>query len=411
MNLRLVPIFALLTALCATNNAAAASPFSPISIGIRSALASRTNNDLGGSSISIGSRNRNGYKREHQIVEKEHQSSIFAVAPTTMETDFRGGANVVINKPPALLKWAYSACGAATTAAWSTCVYIAIRSNQPMGAVMPSWQHGVFARIGALSTVPLIVASYKTLISASENESWEELSSPTCRRHNLALATATAGSALWVKYAHIITQIPGTEPLVSHIGFSGPSSLPRTALIAAYGSAAVLSAAVWVRSLPEEDRKNPFSWPGRVVDGVAQSLVSLAPASSLDPVQVKYSLLTSGFLFFTGMQLCAQHPTSAVYSWTARRLPRAFPAWTLLASATAYDLKEAAEHGTLLTETRYRDLSNSIKSFGALYLVGKIGPVLFDPSWPGGFKVPTAVPGWAMAAIMTMAYTLRSDKP
>jgi hypothetical protein len=401
MNLRLVSIFfALLTALCATN-AAAASPFSPISIGIRSALASRTNNDLGGSSKSIGS--RNGYKKQHQI----EKQSIFAVAPT-METDFRGGANVVINKPPALLKWAYSACGFATTAAWSTCVYIAIRSNQPMGAVMPSWQHGVFARIGALSTVPLILASYKTLVSASDD--WEELSSPTCRRQNLAIATATAGSALWVKYAHIITQIPGTEPLVSHIGFSGPSSLPRTALIAAYGSAAALSAAVWVRSLPEEDRKNPFSWPGRVVDGVAKSLVSLAPASTIDPVQVKYSLLASGFLFFTGMQLCAQHPTSAVYSWTARRLPRAFPAWTLLASATAYDLKEAAESGRLLTETSYRDLSNSIKGFGALYLVGKIGPVLFDPSWPGGFKVPTAVPGWAMAAIITMAYTLRSDK-
>lgn len=420
MTLRLLPIVvALCTMLCTTQNTVAASPFSPISIGLRAALASRAN-DFSSSSTSTGI--RIGYvKRQPPILEKEkHQSPIVAVVASTdsTEIDFRGGANVGKSKPPAFLKWAYKACGVATTAAWSTCVYIAIRSNQPMGAVMPSWQHGFFARIGALSPVPVIVASYKALISASD-DSWEELSSPTCRRLNLAMATATAGSALWVKYAHIITQIPGTEPLVSHIGFSGPSSLPRTALIAAYGSAAILSAVVWVRSLPEQDRKNPLSWPRRVVDGVAQSLVSLAPESSLDPVQVKYSLLTSGFLFFTGMQLCAQHPVSAVFSWTARRLPRAFPAWTLLASAVTYDLKEAAESGILWSgssrmearPTYRRDLSNSIRGFGALYLVGKIGPVLFDPSWPGGFKVPTAVPGWAVAAILTMAYTLRSDQP
>ena len=62
----------------------------------------------------------------------------------------RGGAKsapVDITEPPKLLKWAYAAAGAATTAAWSTMVYTTIRSNQPPGAMMPSPQHGVFARL------------------------------------------------------------------------------------------------------------------------------------------------------------------------------------------------------------------------------------------------------------------------
>lgn len=257
------------------------SPIAPISFGIRSALASRINKEFN---------NRQEYFR-HDVLRQE------LLFPVTL----RGGAEKDVRKPPIFLKWVYTACGVATTAAWSTCVYIAIRSNQPPGAMMPSTNHGIFARMGALSTVPLIVASYKTLVSASND--WKELSSPTCRRQNLALAVAAAGSAFWVKYAHIITRIPGTDPLVGHIGYSGPSSLPRTALIAAYGSAAAVSAAVWVRSLPEDDRKNPFSWPGRVVDGVAKSVVSLAPSSSNDPVNVKYSLLASGFLFFTSIQV------------------------------------------------------------------------------------------------------------
>jgi hypothetical protein len=64
---------------------------------------------------------------------------------TTCNT--RGGARTMTastcsGKPPArFLKWAYSACGVAATAAWSTVVYTTIRSNQPPGAMMPCWQH------------------------------------------------------------------------------------------------------------------------------------------------------------------------------------------------------------------------------------------------------------------------------
>lgn len=390
MNIKLISLTTLLLVSCTS---VTSSPLSPISIGIRAALASTTNNEFGSS--------RQG-KYRRQNVEKQQYFEFIPVA-------VRGGAKKEVNKPPTFVKWAYAACGIATGAAWGTCVRIAIRSNQPPGALMPSNVHGVFARIGAISTVPLIVASYKTLFSASDD--WKDLSSPTCRRQNLALATACAGSALWVKYAHIITRIPGTDPLVSHIGFSGPSSLPRAALMAAYGSAAAFSAAVWVTSLPEGDRKNPLSWPGRVVDGVAKSLVSLAPASNIDPVNVKYSILASGFLFFTGLQVVGQHPVSGVFSWTSRRLPRAFPAWTLLASATAFDLKEATENGKLWSESKYRDLSNGIRGFGALYLAGKAGSVFLDPSWPAHFALPTSVPGWALTAIMFMGYTLRSDNP
>ena len=62
----------------------------------------------------------------------------------------RGGASSSssdVEAPPKLLKWAYTAGGVATSAAWSTMVYTTIRSNQPMGAMMPSPQHGLFARI------------------------------------------------------------------------------------------------------------------------------------------------------------------------------------------------------------------------------------------------------------------------
>ena len=214
-------------------------------------------------------------------------------------------------KPPAFLQLAYSACGLATTAAWTTIVLTTIRSNQPVGMMMPTYQHGLFARTGALSAAPLIVSCFATLASASK-DSWEQLGSPTCRRLNLALVTAGISSALWVGFAPLLTKIPGTNPLVSHQAYTGST---RAALIASYGSAAVLSAAVWARSLPEDVRKKPLSWPGRVADGVAKSLVSLAPASADDPVNVKYSLLSTSFLLFTALQL-GSHPLSVVPSWT-----------------------------------------------------------------------------------------------
>ena len=175
-------------------------------------------------------------------------------------------------KPPGLLPLAYSACGLATTAAWSRIVFTTIRSNQPLGMMMPTYQHGLFARTGAMSAAPLIVSCFAVLASASK-DSWEELGAPACRRLNLALVTAGTASALWVGFAAHLTQLPGTTPLASHFGGAWYSGAQRAALIGSFGSAAALSALVWARSLPEDVRNNPLSWPGRVADGVAKSLV------------------------------------------------------------------------------------------------------------------------------------------
>uniref|UniRef100_A0A7S3AHN2 Uncharacterized protein n=1 Tax=Haptolina ericina TaxID=156174 RepID=A0A7S3AHN2_9EUKA len=292
----------------------------------------------------------------------------------------------------------------ATTAAWTTIVLTTIRSNQPVGMMMPTYQHGLFARTGALSAAPLIVSCFATLASASK-DSWEQLGSPTCRRLNLALVTAGISSALWVGFAPLLTKIPGTNPLVSHQAYTGST---RAALIASYGSAAVLSAAVWARSLPEDVRKKPLSWPGRVADGVAKSLVSLAPASADDPVNVKYSLLSTSFLLFTALQL-GSHPLSVVPSWTGRRLARAFPAWTLLAAASSYNLKEAAENGKLLADSTYRTLSNGLKGFGIVYLSAKVGAVFLDPSFPASYHAVIMVPAWAAASAIMIGLTLRPD--
>lgn len=323
------------------------------------------------------------------------EETMTTIAPTTTSA----------TKPPALLQWAYKACGLATTAAWSTIVYTTIRSNQPLGAMMPTVQHGLFARIGALSAAPLILSSFATLVSASK-ESWEELGSPTCARQNLALVVAGVGGALWTGFAPLLTKIPGSNPLVSHQAYAGAM---RAGLIGCYGSAAALSAAVWVRSLPRDVRNNPLAWPGRVTDGVAKSLVSLAPKSRDDPVNVKYSLLTSFFLVFTGLQL-GSHPLSVIPSWTGRRLARHFPVWTLLGAVTSYTLKEAAESGKLYTDATYRNLSNGLKGFGTLYLGAKVGAVFLDPSFPEAYHAVIMVPGWATAAIIMVGLTLRSDK-
>jgi hypothetical protein len=392
----------------------------PLQVGFNSAMSSSSSSALNGQA-------RGGFNNKKK-------NKTFAGAAASCTDLLRGGdggggtkAGVSTSKPPAFLKWAYRVCGLATTAAWSTIVYTTIRSNQPPGMVMPNFQHGFFARMGALSAVSLMVGSFSTLSSCSNSDSWEQLSSPTCRRQNLAIAAAGVGSALWVAFAPIITQIPGTVPLVSHQAYSG---VLRAALIGAYGSAATLSAAVWARSLLMLDDGNnearqhkPLTWPGRVADGVAQSLVSLAPVDKDDPVNVKYSLLASGFLFFTGLQLVGQHPTTVIPSWTARRLARAFPAWTLLAAVACYDLKEAAEssgagggnnnnnnklHGPLAEE--YRNLSNGVKGFGTIYLGARFGAVFLDPSWPASYHAVTQVPGWAAAAILLMGLTLRSDK-
>jgi len=255
-----------------------------------------------------------------------------------------------------------------------------------------------------LSAVPLIVASFATL-SAASKDSWERLGSPECRRLNLALVAAGVGSAMWVGFAPLITQIPGSNPLVSHQAYSG---VTRTALIGSFGSAAALSAAVWARSLPEDVRKSPLAWPGRVADGVTKSLVSLAPASPDDPVNVKYSVLTASFVLLTALPLLTTFPLAVIPSWTGRRLSRAFPAWTLLAAATSYNLKEAVESGKLACQP-YRTLSNGLTGFGAVYLLAKAGAATLDPSFPDSYHLVKMVPGPALAAMLMIGLTLRPD--
>jgi len=271
---------------------------------------------------------------------------------------------------------------------------------------MPSSTHAVFARTSVLSAVPVIVSSFAVLAAASQ-ETWAELGSSTCRRLNLALFAAGIGSALWVGFAPHITQIPNSDPLKSH--WQPTSGATRAALIASYGATAALSGAVWASALPEEARKKPLTWPGRVADGVAKSVVSLAPANKDDPVNVKYALLATSFLFFTAMPLLAPFPFAVCPSWTGRRCSRAFPAWTLLAAANAFNLKEAAESGKLLADDACRTLSNGLKGFGATYLAAKAGAILIDPSFPVHYAIVTQVPGWQATASLMFGLTLRPD--
>jgi hypothetical protein len=85
-----------------------------------------------------------------------------AIKPSVTSVS-RGGTAVcdAAGKPPVkLLRWVYAAAGVATTAGWGTMVYTTIRDNQPAGAMMPCWQHPVFARIGAMSAAVSCLAKY-----------------------------------------------------------------------------------------------------------------------------------------------------------------------------------------------------------------------------------------------------------
>jgi len=322
--------------------------------------------------------------------------------------DLRGGGKVATSsgdssRPlPGIVKWAYSAVGLGVAAAWTTTVLTTIRSNQPLGAMMPCPQHPLVNRISVLAAVPLMTSVYSSLRSAASNDTWEELSSESSRRKNLALVACGVASALWVNFAPTITKLPGTE--LSHQCYTG---VMRTALLSAYGSAAAFSASVWQQSLPKDVRNKPFAWPGRVADGVAKSLASIAPLDNINPVNVKYSLLTAGFLGLTAIQTLGPHPLSAIPSWTGRRLARAFPVWTFLAAVASYDLKEATEKGAIAD---CRMLSKGIKGYGIVHLASKVGAVFFDPSFPESYHAIVMVPGWAALAIAFTTITLRSDK-
>ena len=180
-------------------------------------------------------------------------------------------------------------------------------------------------------------------------------------------------------------------------------------MIASYGSTAALCASVWARSLPEDVRKEPLSWPGRVADGVAKSLVSLSPTNSDNPVNVKYSLLATGFLALTAVGF-GSFPLAVVPSWTGRRLSRAFPAWTLLAATSSFNLKEAVENGKRFADSSYDTLSQGLAGLGAVYLSSKVGAVFFDPSFPVHYKIVSQVPAAQLAAATLIGLTLRPDK-
>jgi len=369
-----------LAAFAVNSASGSATPFLPLKIGLNNAFVHLSSSPSSSSSSSLNT------KKD------------FA--------DLRGGGKVASGDSgralPGVVKWAYSAVGLATAAAWTTIVLTTIRSNQPVGAMMPCPEHPLVNRISVLAAVPLITSVYSSLRSAASGDTWEELSSESSRRKNLALVTCGVASALWVNFAPTITKLPGTE--LSHQCYTGAM---RTALLSAYGSAAALSACVWQQSLPQDVRNKPFAWPGRVADGVGKSLASIAPSDTSNPVNVKYSLLTAGFLGLTAIQTLGPHPLSAIPSWTGRRLARAFPVWTLLAAVTSFDLKEATEKGAIAD---YQMLSKGIKGFGVVHLASKVGAVFFDPSFPGSYHAITQVPGWAALAIAFTTLTLRSDK-
>ncbi|KAH8050405.1 hypothetical protein JL722_11371 [Aureococcus anophagefferens] len=274
--------------------------------------------------------------------------------------------------PPAALRWAYAACGAATTVAWTTVVRTTIRSNQPLGMMVPTFQHGLFARIGAMSAAPIIVTSVAALASAARDTNWDRLKTRASRRLNLAMATARLAT-LWVGFAPMLTAIPGTG--TSHQAYAG---LTRAALVGAYGAASALSAAVWAKTNPET---NPLLWPGRVADGCAKSLYSLMPANVDDSVNV---------------------------NWTAPP-PRRLPCWTLLAAANCLTLKEAAEDGSLLKDETCKTLAGGVAGFGGVYLASKAGAVFLDPSFPKSYHAVVMSPAWATAAIVLVAFTLKPD--
>lgn len=51
-----------------------------------------------------------------------------------------------------------------------------------------------------------------------------------------------------------------------------------------------------------------------------------------------------------------------------------------------------------------------IKGFGGLYLGARAGAIFFDPSFPKHFGMVNQVPGLAVAAILMVGLTLRSDE-
>jgi len=51
-----------------------------------------------------------------------------------------------------------------------------------------------------------------------------------------------------------------------------------------------------------------------------------------------------------------------------------------------------------------------IKGFGVIYLGARAGAICFDPSFPEHFGMVNQVPGLAVAAMLMVGLTLRSDE-
>mmetsp|Transcript_9154 Transcript_9154/g.10568 ORF Transcript_9154/g.10568 Transcript_9154/m.10568 type:complete len:372 (+) Transcript_9154:85-1200(+) len=305
-------------------------------------------------------------------------------------------------KPSALLPLAYTLTGLATATAWTTIIFTTITNNAPLGALMPNWQHPTVNQISVLSALPLLFSSIHHLRSAASTESWSALESDSCRRQNLGLVGVGLAGVLWVRFCATITKLPGTA--LSHASYKGSMG---AALMAAYASTAVLSGAVWIKSLPTGT--SILSLPTRITDGLSAYVCNLLPADKHNPVNVKYSVLTAGFTFLTLLQLLAPHPLAVIPSWTGRRISRAFPMWTMLAAVTSYDLKLATEAGTLF-EPKFRQLSRGLRAFGLVHVISKIGAIFLDPTFPASYHAVALVPGWAAAAILFFGLTLRGDK-
>ena len=204
-------------------------------------------------------------------------------------------------EPAALTAKAYTVAGVATTLAWSACAFTA------------------GARAQALAPLPLAVAVLCALNSAA-SVGWKRLQSATYRRLNLGFAASSAYLALAAS-------------------FSSPLWV-KVAATSSHAFAFGLCMWVWARSVPPAPRVGPYAL--RLLRGLSGSLWALAPkgGASDDPdaAQAKsganeYALCTLGF------GLCSLLDASA------------FSAWTYLAAAVCYVLKDAAERGRLDAST------------------------------------------------------------
>ncbi|KAG8467676.1 hypothetical protein KFE25_006728 [Diacronema lutheri] len=259
----------------------------------------------------------------------------------------------------------YVASAAATTVAWSLCALRALTVH-PLIALPPV--HNVLTAAGALSALPIFLATFAALAAASD-AGWKRLSSQTYRRLNLGLAAAS----VWCAAA-----------AVGAAGLSGgrttyPPSLLAGALVA-HGATAAHCVRVWSRSL---SGRPPTLL--RIVRGVLGSLWRLAPtACSDDPDEDRaadgrneFATLTLGFLAGAALSVFAPFPLATVPSFLGRRLSRAYGAWLLLAAVSMFCCKDAAERGRLNAST-FRMLSGGVAASASFHIAITVAKLACD---------------------------------